>query len=733
VTPHAVELPHDIRESSGPTALDSALTRAGAFLGTPLYMSPEQLAGENADARSDQFSFCVAAYHALFGERPFTASSIEELRTVITKNRVNEPPKASRVPLHLRQALMRGLDAAPARRWPSMDALLFELEREPGAQLRRRLVAAVALGAVVVAGISWQAVRRHAHEACVQAGGDITRHWNDARKAKVHEAFTAANVPFAEHAWSTIERRLDGYASAWSAMRSEACEAATVDATQTEEQLRLRVACLDQREQELSALVDVLATADVKVVQGSVEAAHALTSISGCADLVALRAVRPPPSQPEAKAKIEAARAQLAVVKSLSDSGSLAAALDKARAATKLAHEIGYAPLISEAQLRQGDLEAKTGDRKSAEVTLQQAVRFAQVANADELAARAWNVLGFVIGFELGRHPEGEAFCRYAEAVIERQGGNPELTADNLRSMGLVLEHEGKFDEALKLLKDSLAVREKLTGAEHPAVATASSSVGNAYIMKAQFAEARPYQERALAIRLKLLGPQHPDTSKSYHNLAICLSHLGERARAVEYLEKALDVDSAVFGPHSDSTAQTRMTLGKAWFADHHPQQAREAAQIALEDLTQAFGADAPATSPTVLLLARIALAEGQLPEALGYFQRGLAIRAKQMGNNHEVLADYLTGIGECQLALHQPRLALASFERAGHLDNAARSSPEDRAKMNWGLARSIWESRGAKGEAIDRAVEAKTLYANTLDHSEDVQRLDGWLETHKL
>jgi Protein kinase domain len=132
-------------------------TDAGAVIGTPAYMAPEQHAGEHVDPRSDQFSFCVALYEALYGERPFAGRTREEVAASVQQGRIAPRPPESRVPGSLRAILLRGLAQDPADRFHSMPALLRALGRDRGRAPRRgALIAAVALALVLVAlGSDW--------------------------------------------------------------------------------------------------------------------------------------------------------------------------------------------------------------------------------------------------------------------------------------------------------------------------------------------------------------------------------------------------------------------------------------------------------------------------------------------------------------------------------------------------------------------------------------------------
>ena len=139
--------------TSGAGETGGRLTAIGAVIGTPAYMAPEQLDGGELDARTDQFAFCVVAWEALCGQRPFTGEALDALRAAIARGpvptarsggargRPEGAAPAGTLPARLRRVLARGLAEDPAARWPSMRALLAALraaERRPRSSPRAR-------------------------------------------------------------------------------------------------------------------------------------------------------------------------------------------------------------------------------------------------------------------------------------------------------------------------------------------------------------------------------------------------------------------------------------------------------------------------------------------------------------------------------------------------------------------------------------------------------------------
>lgn len=107
-----------------------ALTQAGAFVGTPLYMAPEQARGETATPRSDVYAMGATLFHMLVGRPPFTASTPHE----IAKKHCNEPPPAlqtfnSALSEATCALVARTLAKAPESRPAGAGALLRDLDR----------------------------------------------------------------------------------------------------------------------------------------------------------------------------------------------------------------------------------------------------------------------------------------------------------------------------------------------------------------------------------------------------------------------------------------------------------------------------------------------------------------------------------------------------------------------------------------------------------------------------
>jgi WD40 repeat protein/predicted Ser/Thr protein kinase len=138
---------------------DVDLTATGALLGTPAYMAPEQYLGEPSGPATDQFSFCVSLWEALYGTRPFAGKSVSDLATNILAGRIANPNTDAKVPARIRKALEQGLAVEPGKRWPSMGALLTVLERELSVTQRRTftIAASVVLATLLAfAGFAWQ-------------------------------------------------------------------------------------------------------------------------------------------------------------------------------------------------------------------------------------------------------------------------------------------------------------------------------------------------------------------------------------------------------------------------------------------------------------------------------------------------------------------------------------------------------------------------------------------------
>jgi hypothetical protein len=99
-----------------------------SVVGTMGFMAPELFRGAELTPQSDQFSYCIALYHALFAADPFGGSPRRAWVKALPEAPQSRSPKSA-LERSLEAVLLRGLAPDPASRWPSMDALVDALER----------------------------------------------------------------------------------------------------------------------------------------------------------------------------------------------------------------------------------------------------------------------------------------------------------------------------------------------------------------------------------------------------------------------------------------------------------------------------------------------------------------------------------------------------------------------------------------------------------------------------
>jgi serine/threonine protein kinase len=105
-------------------------TQIGDILGTPFYMSPEQVAGQPVDGRSDLFSLSVILYELYTGKKPFTGSSITSIFNSIMQDSPAEPAETdSPVAPVLSSIIMTGLNKAPEKRFQTGKEMAIALKR----------------------------------------------------------------------------------------------------------------------------------------------------------------------------------------------------------------------------------------------------------------------------------------------------------------------------------------------------------------------------------------------------------------------------------------------------------------------------------------------------------------------------------------------------------------------------------------------------------------------------
>jgi tetratricopeptide (TPR) repeat protein len=645
-----------------PPAALAELTTTGAVIGTPAYMAPEQLAGKRADARSDQFSYCVAIHEALFGERPFAGATLDELAEAIRRGPRQVP--LGGVPRAVARCLARGLAADPAARWPSMTGLIDELERATR-RPRQRRIAAVAGGAAVLAVVGVALVAREPDRlAAARAATErrIAAAWNPATALVLRGRFAATGMPLAGERVATTTRLLDDYRAAWAAQRVDAWAATHLRGEQTAQVLERRFACFDRLADAMAGLVAVLLVPGVHDVEDAPQIVSRLDPIASCADLDRLLARSIAPSTP---AGLQAER-RLRELEVMQIAGRHAEVVQRATALVDTATQLGEAAVVARARYNLGWAQARTGHPVDAEATLRRAVQEAAAVRDHYLVAECWLQLLHVTGFDLDHLDVAAAIEPAARAAVAQAGDDPRQLADLAKALGLVAIARHDYATAQARFIEARDRHIVARGASDPSVASDEANLGAVLLELGHPDEAVVHFERVIAIIRGAYGEHHPTIAQAEHNLATIAGDRHDWLAAERHARAAVEMNVAVRGANHPDIAKNRLNLARILREQKKFVEARGELERARAVLQRSLPPSHPSAIVFDLYVAQLEEDEGHWDDAVRLARRVVDAtrRAQAKPNLRFALAELAR-----MVAHTSPRDALAVYDEVLRLN----------------------------------------------------------------
>jgi serine/threonine protein kinase len=670
--------------------------------GTPAYMAPERLAGERGDHRSDQYSYCVTCWEALFGRRPLSDS--------------DPLPGKMSVPPRIVAALRRGLSPDPARRFASMHELVDALARRPARWWLLGLGAAAAVGLAIGA---YSVGQRNTAPGCTSPWEHVAATWNDERAAAVEAAFTATELLFAQETRATVKSALDRYADAWSATHARACEDSRVHGIIPHAVYERRLACLEDRRLHLAALVERFAAADAKTVTHALEGVEHLPPIEPCGALKPTEEMFA--GDPARFAELLQLRGLFARARAEVDTGRPADAEPLLEDLLARARQADNPTLLSEVLLQLGTADGYASRTDRAIERLDEALATAVAHDLPVQAGFAAVNLYHVVSHVPDQRKAPDYLLTIAEA-FSRQAGDPlQLMLVARMNRGNALADAGRNREAYEHLERTRQIAEQ-HGVRRQAAA-ALANIAFCHDSFGDFQAAAAALREAIAELEPLIGSMHPSIASLHLNLGSAMIEIDDQAAALRHFDRVKTIIRANYAGDHVTLASAHQDTAISHERSGRQDDALVEYRTALEMYERL---DGPQSTDVGILLCNMSGTLrylGRPEEALPHLARSQAILDETLPPEHCAILGCGVIHGGALADAGRTRKAMQVMEPIRERFATSECSTESLGELELEMAQALWNGSGAKQRP--RVLELIEAADRKLTKPEQRARLD--------
>ena len=318
---------------------------------------------------------------------------------------------------------------------------------------------------------------------------------------------------------------------------------------------------------------------------------------------------------------------------------------------------------LAAALSRRGSLLNQSGRTAEAEPTLRQALLMYQRVSASgaveviqaqrDLAEALW---------KLQRLPEADSLLRAAATRVPH--GDTPIGTEVASELGYVLFLEGRYDDAVAMLRPALAAQRRILGALNSSTLNTMRRLASALRGPASFAEAEALDREALAMSQTLFGVEHVQTGMSSGALAVLLEREGNLVAADSFARAALAASVRVYGERSDAVALMSRTLGGIRLALGDLGEAEQLLRRSLLAFHAAFPRGNPDEGDALNRLASLLITR-HAADADSVYRRAVAFERARSATEPYFVTDGYEYLGAAAVAKGDLKLAEQMFRRA--------------------------------------------------------------------